>query len=342
MPTERGTGDRCALPDQPLIGRSAELRRLRALIDPDHGSSDRALVVLGDAGIGKSALLADLAAHASARGLRVLFAAGRQRESAFAFAGLQQLLSPVLVDLLALPGREAEELRAALGMGPSAVGSGRFLAGAGLLELLAEHATPASGVLVLVDNVQWMDSASVDLLAFAAGRLGTGRIAMILAARGNLPPGDLQPGIPELRVDPLAASEANKLLDAQPHPPRGRARAQVLAQAEGNPLALIELARALAADPAAGRLWAALPLPLTDRLNATFAAPLGGLPAATRHALLLAAAADGADHDDIARARPVFDAPVFDAPVFDAGALAPAKRPAWLPWTGPVCGSVIR
>ncbi len=149
---------------------------------------------------------------------------------------------------------------------------------------------------------------------------------MILAARGNLPPGDLQPGIPELRVDPLAASEANKLLDAQPHPPRGRARAQVLAQAEGNPLALIELARALAADPAAGRLWAALPLPLTDRLNATFAAPLGGLPAATRHALLLAAAADGADHDDIARARPVFDAPVFDAPVFDAGALAPAEE----------------
>jgi len=118
-------------------------------------------------------------------------------------------------------------------------------------------------------------------LPFAVGRLGTGRIAMILAARGNLPPGDSQPGIPELRVDPLAASDANELLDAQPHPPRGRARAQVLAQADGNPLELIELARALAADPAAGRRSAItqapprLCFPWPSRARRTILAPPG-------------------------------------------------------------------
>ncbi len=290
------------MPDQPLIGRSGELGRLRALIDSGDGG---ALAVLGDPGMGKSALLADLAVYASARGLCVLSAAGREGESSLAFAGVQQLLRPVLVQLLTLPGRDAEELRALLGMAPRVTEPDRFLAGTALLELLGGH---AGGVLVLVDDAQWMDSASVGMLTFAARRLDGGPVSMIYAARGGVPPAGLERGIPELRLGPLSEAGASALLAAQPHPPRGRVRAQVLAQAAGNPLALTELARAVAADPAAGRGWDLLPL--TDRLSAVFAAQLGKLPTETRRVLLLIAVADGEE-------------PV---PGLDAAVLAPAEE----------------
>jgi DNA-binding CsgD family transcriptional regulator len=275
------------LPDSPLIGRSGELSRLRSLIDTGDGG---ALVVLGEAGIGKSALLAELAGYAQARGLRVLSAVGQERESAFSFAGLLQLLRPVLVELLTLPGRHAEELRAAIGLAPPAADSNLLLTSAALLELLAG---PANGMVVLADDAQWMDSASLDVLAFAARRLDAGAVTMIFAARGDAPPPGLDRGIPELRPRRLSAVDAAELLAAQRHPPRGCARAQVLAQAAGNPLALIELARAITADPAGGRGWIGLPLPLSGRLSAVFAERIGALPAETRRALLSVAVADG-------------------------------------------------
>jgi DNA-binding CsgD family transcriptional regulator len=280
----RVSGD---LSDSPLIGRAGELSRLRALIDRGNGG---ALVVLGEAGIGKSALLAEVAAYAQARGLRVLSAAGQQRESSLAFAGLLQLLRPILLELLTLPGRRAEELRAAIGLAPPTADSNLLLTSTALLELLA---APANGVVVLVDDAQWMDSASLDVLAFAARRLDGGAVSLIFAARGDASPPGLDLGIPELRPRPMNAIEADELLATQPHPPRGCARAQVLAQAAGNPLALIELARAITADPGAGRGWIGLPLPLAGRLSAVFADRLGGLPAQTRHALLSVAVADG-------------------------------------------------
>jgi hypothetical protein len=94
-----------------------------------------------------------------------------------------------------------------------------------------------------------------------------------------------------LRLEPLLASDANRLLDSQPHPPRGRARGQVLAQAAGNPMALIELAKVIAADPSVGRRWGAEPLPLSRQLSAVLTARFAGLPEPTRAALLLAAIA---------------------------------------------------
>ncbi|HEY4463018.1 MAG TPA: LuxR family transcriptional regulator, partial [Streptosporangiaceae bacterium] len=102
-------------------------------------------------------------------------------------------------------------------------------------------------------------------------------------------------GFPELYLEPLSAADAGRLLDRQPRPPRGRARAQVLAQAAGNPMALIELAKAIAADPAAGRRWAAEPLPTSDRLTAVLGSRFTALPEPARAALLLAAVADGPD-----------------------------------------------
>jgi DNA-binding CsgD family transcriptional regulator len=280
----RGNG---VLADAPLIGRAGELSRLRALLDRGNGG---ALVVLGEAGIGKSRLLAELGGYAQDRGLRVLSAVGQERESQLAFAGLLQLLRSSLVELLALPGRHAEELRAAIGLAPPAADSNPLLTSTALLELLAG---PADGTVVLVDDAQWMDGASLDVLAFAARRLDAGAVTLIFAARGDASPPGLDRDFPELRPRPLSAIEAAELLAAQPHPPRGCARAQVLAQAAGNPLALIELARAITADPGAGRGWIGLPLPLTGRLSAVFAQRLAALPAPTRHALLSVAVADG-------------------------------------------------
>ncbi len=118
---------------------------------------------------------------------------------------------------------------------------------------------------------------------------------LALGVRGSAPPAGFDRDVPELHLKPLAPSQASRLLDHEPRPPRGRARRQVLAQAAGNPMALIELARAIAADPTAGRRWDAEPLPLTDRLAAILAHRFSTLPDPTRAALLLAAVADGPD-----------------------------------------------
>jgi DNA-binding CsgD family transcriptional regulator/tetratricopeptide (TPR) repeat protein len=306
---------------QPLVGRSAEICRMRALTGPAVEGADRALVVLGEAGIGKSAVLADLTAHAGARGLRVLSAVGREHESGLSFAGLRQLLRPVLAELRALPGPNAAQLLGAVGLTDAAIVPGRDLAGSallGLLDLLAGRAEPGRGLVAVIDDAQWIDRASLDVLAFAAHRLEGGPHAMVLAARGDAPPPGFEGGLPELRLGPLSAAAASDLLDAQACPPRGRARAQVLAQAAGNPLALIELTRTVTGDPAAERTWAGMPLPLTDRLTAVFTARLVELPAPTRDALLLAAAADSADRDAVARAGPGADLSVL-APAEEAG-----------------------
>ena len=303
---------------QPLVGRSAETGRIRELTGPAVEGADRALVVLGEAGLGKSAVLADLIAHAAAWGLRVLSAAGREHETALPFAGLRQLLRPVLAELRALPGAHAAELLAAVGMTGAGSVPGPDLAGSallGLLGLLARRDDPDRGLVAVIDDAQWIDRASLDVLAFAAYRLDGEPVTMILAARGDAPPAGFEGGLPELRLGPLSAAEASDLLDAQPRPPRGRARAQVLAQAAGNPLALIELTRTVIGDPAAERTWAGLPLPLTDRLSTVFAARLAELPPQTRDALLLAAAADSADRDAVTRATGL-----------DPTALAPAEE----------------
>ncbi|MGD0684924.1 MAG: AAA family ATPase [Streptosporangiaceae bacterium] len=306
---------------QPLVGRSAEISRIRGLTGPALEGADRALIVLGEAGVGKSAVLADLDAHAAARGLRVLSAAGREHQTGLPLAGLRQLLRPVLAELRALPEAHAAELLAAVGMTGPGREQGRDLAGSallGLLELLARRNEPNRGLVAVIDDAQWIDRASLDVLAFAAYRLDGEPVTMILAARGDTPPAGFEGGLPELRLGPLSAAEASDLLDAQPRPPRGRARAQVLAQAAGNPLALIELTRTVTGDPAAERTWAGLPLPLTDRLSVMFTARLAELPPQTRDALLLAAAADGADRDAVTRAGLGLD-PAVLVPAEEAG-----------------------
>jgi DNA-binding CsgD family transcriptional regulator len=276
-----------------IIGREAGLARLRGLVDPVPRAS-QVLLVTGEAGMGKSVLLADAAERARSAGIRVLSVTGRESESKLAFAGLHQLLRPVLASAAGLPGRQAQALLGALGLSADPGPSDPLLTGVAVLTLLSDLAE-RSPVLVVADDAHWLDRSSLDALAFAGRRLDAERVVLLVGARGQAPPPGFDRGFPELHLEPLSAADAGLLLDRQPRPPRGQARAQVLAQAAGNPMALIELATVIADDPAASRRWAAEPLPLTDRLSAVLTSRFAALPEPAQAALLLAAVADGPD-----------------------------------------------
>jgi DNA-binding CsgD family transcriptional regulator len=279
--------------DMSLVGRGEELSRLRELVVPPYAES-RVLVLLGDPGMGKTVLLTQAMRVARSAGMRVLAAAGRESEQDLAFAGLHQLLRPVLDRVDGLPARQAGALRGAFALSEDPVPPDALLTGIAVLTLLSGLSDDGP-LLVAADDAQWLDRASLDALAFAARRLESEQIVLLLAARGTLAPAGFEQAFPQLLLPPLTLPEAGRLLDAQPCPPRGRAREQVLAQAAGNPLGLIELSKVIATDPAAGRRWAAEPLPLTGRLTAVMAARFAALPGETRAALLLAAAADSPD-----------------------------------------------
>src|SRR5712692_7349753 len=288
-----GPGELLARQPVPIIGRDAGLSRLRGLVDPVPRAS-QGLLVTGEAGMGKTVLLADAAGRARLAGIRVLSVTGRESESRLAFAGLHQLLRPVLPGAAGLPGRQAQALSGALGLSADPGAPDPLLTGVAVLTLLSDL-SERSPVLVVADDAHWLDRSSLDALAFAGSRLDAERVVLLLGARGQAPPSGFDRGFPELHLEPLSAANAGRLLDGQPRPPRGRARAQVLAQAAGNPMALIELAKVIAEDPAASRRWAAEPLPLTDRLMAVLTSRFAALPEPTRAALLLAAVADGPD-----------------------------------------------
>jgi DNA-binding CsgD family transcriptional regulator len=284
------------LPSQqpvPIIGREAGLARLRGLVDPVPQAS-QVLVVIGEAGMGKTVLLADAAERARSAGMQVLAVTGWVSESKLAFAGLHQLLRPVLSSAAGLPGRQAQALLSALGLVADPVAPDPLLTGVAVLTLLSDL-SEHSPVLVVADDAHWLDRSSLDALAFAGSRLDAEPVVLLVGARGQAPPAGFDRGFPELHLEPLSAADAGRLLDRQPRPPRGRARAQVLAQAAGNPMALIELAKVIAADPAASRRWATEPLPLSDRLSAVITSRFSALPGQAQAALLLAAVADGPD-----------------------------------------------
>ncbi|HEY2280370.1 MAG TPA: AAA family ATPase [Streptosporangiaceae bacterium] len=276
-----------------VVGRHHQRARLRTLID-GVSVQGQVLVLLGEAGIGKSTLLASAAQEARAAGMRVLWATGRESETNIAFAGLHRLLSPVLGAVADLERRQARALLGALGLATEPAAADLLGTGLATLTLLSDSSA-ATPLLVIVDDAHWLDRSTLDILAFAGSRLETERVVLLLAARGHAPPAGFDRGFTELPVGALSAADAGHLLDQQPQPPRGAARTQVLAQAAGNPMALIELAKVIARDPAASRRWAAEPLPPGDRLLAVITARLTALPEPTRRALLVAAVADDPD-----------------------------------------------
>jgi hypothetical protein len=234
-----------AATDSELIGRDSELSRLRGLVDPPPTGS-RVLVLAGDAGMGKTVLLADAARQARSAGMRVLSATGRESEQDLAFAGLHQLLRPVLDRVADLPDRQAKALLGAFALSPDPVPPDALLTGIAVLTLLS-GLSEERPLLLVADDAQWLDRGSLDTLAFAARRLESERLVLLAGVRGSIPPPGFERDFPELVLQPLSTPDAGRLLDAQPRPPRGTGREQVLAQAAGNPLALTELSKVIAA-----------------------------------------------------------------------------------------------
>jgi DNA-binding CsgD family transcriptional regulator len=267
-----------------LIGRDVQRKHIAELVD---GAGDRgdALVVTGEAGIGKSTLVGDAAARAAASGVRVLRTTGCEPERHLPFAGLHQLLYPVQdgIDALADPQRAA--LGTALGLAGGAAPT-VYLVGLATLNLLADAAEDGP-LLLLVDDAHWLDRSSAEVLAFVARRLESEHIVLIATLRNDSRSPLAAAWLPSMALDRLPEHVASELLDTVAPDLQPAVRSRLLREAEGNPLALVELpltARNLHdTDPI---------VPLTDRLARAFMARVAGLPTATRTCLLIAALND--------------------------------------------------
>jgi DNA-binding CsgD family transcriptional regulator len=267
-----------------LRGRGRECEVLDRLIEAARAGASRALVVRGEPGVGKTALLDYLVEHAS--GCRVARVAGVEAEQELAFAGLHQLCAPMLGRLQRLPAPQRAALRTAFGLGPGPAPD-RFLVGLAVLSLLAD-AAQEHPLLCLVDDEQWLDRASAQVLGFVARRLAAESVGLVFAARV---PGDELAGLPELVVEGLGEAEARGLLDAVlTGPLDARIRDRIVAEAHGNPLALLELPRGLTPAELAGGFALPDAVPLSGRIEESFRRRLDALPADTYVLLLVAAA----------------------------------------------------
>jgi DNA-binding CsgD family transcriptional regulator len=330
-----------------LVGRDRECARIDELVEGALAGESGVLIVRGEAGIGKSALLDYAAARAD--GMELLTTAGVEAEADLAFAGLYGLLRPILGRLSELPELQAKALAGALGLAPS-TGSDRFLVSAAVLGVLAEAAEERP-VLCLVEDAHWLDTPSVEALVFAARRLRAERVAIVFAVREGEGRRFEGGGLPELLVTGLADEDARALLSESSDELVSSVRERLLAEAAGNPLALLELPAGLSEEQRAGIEPLADAIPLTARVQATFAARVERLPAPTRTILLIAAvdgtgdvaavvsaaaelgvtaeALDPAEASGVLRtdgARVAFRHPLVRAAVLDAATLAQRQR----------------
>ena len=252
---------------------------------PERGA---ALVLRGDPGIGKTALLAAASAAASSKGVSVLGTAGAQSETGLGFAGLHQLLRPVLARLDHLPGPQRDALSAAFGT-IDVPAPDPFLIALAALNLLADAAEHLP-LLLVIDEAHWLDPPTASVLAFIARRVEAEPVAVLFAVRDGAGSVVDNAGLPELCLGGLDDEAAGDLVDASAADLTPGLRRRVLQIAAGNPLALLELPAALRLDDA--RIDGLSPgtVPLTSRLERTFAGQLSGLPAQTRDLLLCAAA----------------------------------------------------
>ncbi|WP_214411302.1 ATP-binding protein [Sphaerisporangium fuscum] len=263
-----------------LVGRKEELARLDALLEGARQSRGGALVMHGEPGIGKSALLDHLADHAT--GFLVMRASGAEFEMELPFAALHQLCMPVLRHVAELPPPHRRALEIAFGLGTGTPDP--FLVGMATLELLVERDRP---LLCVIDDAHWLDHASARALAFLARRVSAERVAVVFAARtGARAPAELDE-LPGLTVPGLAEPDARALLIGAIRAPLDeRVRDRILAEARGNPLALLELPRTAGLTGMAG----GFDLPPPGAVEQSFRARLEMLPPQARLLLTIAAA----------------------------------------------------
>src|SRR5271166_5299694 len=308
----------------PLLGRAVEMEVLTALLD---GIEQRgaALLLHGEAGIGKSRLLFEVEQAARERGMRVLTAIGVQSEAHLPFAGLHQLLRPVRERAVDLPAVQRQALDAAFGLSEHGVPE-PFRIAMAALDLISEVASD-SPVLLVVEDAHWLDRPSAEALAFIARRIESDPVLLLVAARDGYP-GITEAGLPELPLAGLDEVTAASLLDAVAPGISLGTRSRVLAEAAGNPLALIELPSVRGNDE--GEPGAVDAVPLTDRLERAFADRVSDLPDETRLLLLVAALSDEDRLDEVLEAsRALADGPVdldTAAPAVGAGIIAADLR----------------
>ena len=297
-----------------LVGREAEVDRLQAFL-ADARTSGGALLVTGEPGIGKTAVLHAASAAASEAGTRVLHAAGIEFETLMSFSGLNQVLLPLLDTLPTIPTVHRDALNVALGFGEGSPPSRLVVSNAALV--LLRTAAADRPLLVVVDDLPWLDRASAGVLGFVARRLEGSHVAFIGASRTGEQDSFDHAGLTELVIRALDEVAAGELLDARFPDLSTSVRGRILIEAEGNPLGLVELPAAL--TPRMRTSTNALPstLPLGPRLPALFRAKITTLPEQTRR-LLLRMALDGTG-----------DVRVLDAasgPNISLGDLAPAEQ----------------
>jgi DNA-binding CsgD family transcriptional regulator len=270
-----------------LLDRERELAALNDLVESSGRGGGGALLLRGELGIGLTALLDHVTESAS--GMRVARVTGVACERSLPFAAVHQLCASWLDRLDALPGPQRDALEVAFGVRHDATPD-RLLVGLGVLGLLAKVADEEP-LVCAVDDVQWLDPASAEAIAFAARRLAGTRVALVLAAHEPLPAGTPYAGLREVRVGGLAQDAARKLFDSVvPGPIDGTVRKRVVGEASGVPLALLELPAALTAAQLAGSSELPRVLPVGERLEGRLLGLVHDLPADTRTFLLLAAA----------------------------------------------------
>jgi DNA-binding CsgD family transcriptional regulator len=297
---------------QRLRGRTSECETLRGLLSTAHSGTSQVLVLRGEAGVGKTALL-DYVIENSA-GFRCVQVAGVESDAELAFAGLQQLCAPLLNQLEELPEPQREALNVAFGRGAGAPPD-RFLVGLAVLSLMAAAAT-AQPLLCIVDDAQWLDEVSVQTLAFVARRLLAEPVAILFAARDR--GAAALAGLPELAITGLSDGDARDLLaSVMVGSVDPRVRDRIVAETRGIPLALLEVPRSVSATELAGGFWISGKRSSAAALEDGFVNRIQSLPEPTQRLLLLAAA------------EPVGDAALFLRAAAELGipvdALAPAE-----------------
>lgn len=268
-----------------LRGRVDESEALRGLLANAQSGHGQALVLRGEPGVGKTALLKYLTKQAT--GFRCVQVAGVESDMELAFAGLHQLCTPLLGHLDELPEPQRQALTVAFGRGVGPTPD-RFLVGLAVLSLLAATGS-TQPLLCVVDDAHWLDLVSVQTLSFIARRLVAEPVALVFAARDT--GAEVLRGLPELTVGGLSDGDARELLDSvMPGRIDPRIRDRIVAETRGNPLALLEVPRTIPAADIAGGFWAMGSGPSLGQLQDSFVRRIKALPAETRLLVLTAAA----------------------------------------------------